>query len=413
MVKINVEAEELVYPYSETANNGSGPLWCYGAPLLVRQGEQVWAAGRECGEGIEPLCNTRWLLFRRDSRGWHQVGAGVHYDEREPCPLVVAGGRLLLSVNPAAVQGAEKGPCRPHLLDLTGTPQPLQPQWGAERRFTEHSYRGLAADGGRGEALLLNIDAQSGAQCWSWRDSNGVWGRQGAIEFPIRSCYPQVGLRERAGHILAIGDIVEPVEAWRQCKFEHSGRPWDYVFRRLFYTWTADITSTDFAAPVEVDEAEETAGHILNADLWIGPDGRAHLLYIKRLIAAPVIRDRFFPGMRLDTSLEYAVVDNGAVVERRSLWRHREGDSGAAPQEGRFHADGDGRLWVVCSGGGANYLLPAAGGQGIQLPLAQPFTRFFTNTERGGSAPSDIIDMYGTTAAGQDLRYARIRIGSG
>ena len=40
---------------------------------------------------------------------------------------------------------------------------------------------------------------------------------------PIRACYPQVALRDRAAHVLAIGDIVEPNEAWRAHKKEATG----------------------------------------------------------------------------------------------------------------------------------------------------------------------------------------------
>src|SRR5688572_11718980 len=84
-------------------NNGAGPLWCYGAPLVVRRGGEVFVSVMETGEGVPPLCNTRWRLYRRDGRaGWRKVQEAAGFREREPCPLAYAGGdHLLLSVNPS------------------------------------------------------------------------------------------------------------------------------------------------------------------------------------------------------------------------------------------------------------------------------------------------------------------------
>ena len=49
-----------------------------------------------------------------------------------------------------------------------------------------------------------------------------------SIRFPICACYPQVAVRDGAAHVLAIGDVVEPVAAWRDYKKEKSGSAWDY-----------------------------------------------------------------------------------------------------------------------------------------------------------------------------------------
>ena len=61
----SVEVEDIVSQYV-SPNNGAGPLWCYGAPLLVRQGDNVYVSVMETGEDVPPLCNTRWQLFQRD-----------------------------------------------------------------------------------------------------------------------------------------------------------------------------------------------------------------------------------------------------------------------------------------------------------------------------------------------------------
>ena len=117
--------------------------------------------------------------------------------------------------------------------------------------------------------LLLNINARTREQFVSYRDEKGAWQAKGTIRFPIRACYPQVALQNHAAHVLAIGDIVEPVELWKTLKYEKLRRDWDYVFRRLFYTWTPDIQQTRFCPPVEIDTVEETCGYILNLDLYV------------------------------------------------------------------------------------------------------------------------------------------------
>jgi hypothetical protein len=423
----SVEVEEVV-ARSAPPNNGAGPLWCYGAPLIARSGEQLFASVMETGEGVPPLCNTRWRLFRRDKEGWARLSEAPAFREREPCPLaLLAPDRLFLSVNPSTEPpGTQYGPCDPHLLtvDLSHpdrAPVLLRPRWSTPAaRFTDHSYRGLGVDRGRGELLLLNIDATTSEQHWAFRDRSGGF-RSGTIRFPIRACYPQVALRDRAAHVLAIGDIVEPRPEWREHKKERTGSAWDYVFRRLFYAWTPDITGSDFAAPVEIDNVEETGGHILNLDLWLDPRGVAHLLYLKTN-TTPVLRDRFFPDTKIRTTLEHVQVREGRDAARATLLTGGEGFLGETPRYARFQATPDGRLYVLfavtgkSAEGGAlreNRLLrvlPRLEPTAARLDLAEPFTTFFTATERGGSPPSDLLDLFGVGSDPQTLRYARVRL---
>jgi hypothetical protein len=51
--------------------------------------------------------------------------------------------------------------------------------------------------------------------------------------------------------------------------------------------------------------------------------------------------------------------------------------------------------------------------QSVSQPVGfkRPFTSFYTATWRAGSAPSNVIDIYGTRAGEENtLSYARIRI---
>jgi hypothetical protein len=415
----SVEVEEIVSHYV-SPNNGAGPLWCYGAPLLVRQGDSVFVSAMETGEDVPPLCNTRWQIFQRDAQGWNRPQQAEDFQEREPCPLVgFADGRLFLSINPSTQpSGTQYGSCEPHLLEFTT--EALQhysgvesyPDWDQGYRFTDHSYRGIAADGQRGELLVLNIDSPTGAQYWSFRDASGEWVKRGRIQFPIRSCYPQVALRNRSAYILAIGDIVEPNEQWRAYKHEQTGRAWDYVFRRLFYAWTPDIAQSDFAVPIELENLDATAGYIRNLDLWLDSDGAAHLLYLKQPVQSALMRDKFFPDQPLTTALEYCVLKEGEITARATLVEGGEGLSNEAPGNARFHATADGRLFVIYYANGGNKLLRVLPSRQdpVHIPLEEPFHIFFTATERGGSAPSDTLDLFGIGQDSLILRYARIQL---
>ena len=83
-----VEIEEEVARF-ENPNNGGSPLWCYGAPLVVRQGDEAYLVAMETGEGVKPLCNTKWRLMCRNTQGWSVVQTGEEYNEREPCPDII------------------------------------------------------------------------------------------------------------------------------------------------------------------------------------------------------------------------------------------------------------------------------------------------------------------------------------
>ena len=283
-VRFVVEAEEVVTTY-RPANNGAGPLWCYGSTVIARSGNDVYLSIIETGKDVPLLCNTRWQLWHRSADGWKIAQSEKEYRQREPCPIgVFQKGAVFLSANPSIEPpGVKYGRCRPVVLEfnpnvLTDTAEIHQPAWVEGTYFTDHSYRGFAADGANGELLLLNINAKTSGQFVSYCDNSGKWHQKGTIVFPIRSCYPQVALRDRAAAVMAIGDIVEPVEEWQKLKFEKLKRKWDYVFRRLFYTYTGDIRSSNFTAPVEIDTVEKTAGHIQNLDLYIDETGAPHLL---------------------------------------------------------------------------------------------------------------------------------------
>jgi len=434
-----VEVAEQVYT-CEPANNGAGPLWCFGSTCLVRVGEDVFVSGLETLKDVPPLHNVRWTLFRRGDEGWELQCADEKGRQREPCPLAGSwDGRLFLSSNPTLTPpGTRNGPAQPQVLEFSAS-RPREPhkvslpKWEGEPAFTEHSYRAFAADGANGELLLLNVLGHR-AQYWSFRDRNGTWAKCGKLTFPmghdyekpepIRLCYPVVALRNREAHVMAISDIIEPVKAWREYKLIlNKGRRWDYDFRRLFYAWTPDITRVPFSPWVEIASREKTAGHITQLDIWLDADGRAHLLWLDRTVKDRRMRDKFFPNVRMTTSLVHGVVQDGKLTQRTVLAIGGEGENSPLPTYARFHATPDGRLFVFyyCSGTGEqgrgvaeNRVMEVfpdgTHSEGKRVPLACPFTAFMTATERGGSRPSEKLEVIGVARGREGISYARIAL---
>jgi hypothetical protein len=433
-----VEVEEVLYRF-QSADNGAGPMWCHGSTCLVRVGQDVWASGLETLEGVKPLNNCRWLLFHRDQGGWRQVAADSVGRTREPCPLaVLADGRVFLSANPTLTDpGVYAGPARPDLRVFSARrrefpPETLLPEWDGQPKFTEHSYRSFAADGPRGELVLFqNIDYTHAE--WAYRQRDGRWTAQGQLRWPfgadyekpqpIRVCYPNVALRKRAVHFCGVSDITEPNPAWRAAKRAITGREWDYDFRRLFYTWSRDIRSASFAPWIELASRERTCGWVSPGDLWVAPDGAAHIVWTERAIDER-LRAQFFPQARQSHEMNYGIVRDGAVVLRRTLERIDEGQPGPVPSLPRFHATTDGRLFVFYYASGKdvagrpvaeNRLMRLSrdgiAGAPVAVPLRHAFTSYFTATPRAGSPPSRYLDLLGTCVDSPgEIRYARIRV---
>ena len=414
-----VAVEEEAYSFTNP-KNGSGPLWSFGCTPLARVGERVFLSQMETGEGVPLLCNTRWRLLERTEAGWKVVVEAPAYRQREPTLLTTdAANRLFLYVNDSLMPpGTEYGPCEPHLLafDLKSTPPvpvKISPVWDGPTTYTDHSYRGYAADAEAGQVLMFNIDAKTSAQHFCLLNMNdGATLSNGVVTYPIRSCYAQVALEHGRGHMLAVGDIVEPVEEWRAYKFEKTQQHWDYVFRRLFYTVNPDIAHGAFGAPLEIANLDATAGAISNQDLWIAPNGDAYILYTEREVASELMRDKFFPGKSTLNNLTLAIVRDGAVLERRTLLT---GTAEKQPGHGRFHVTPDGAVYLLLYTAGqapANVLMPiypqTAPDQQVVVPFKTPFSSFLLASIRAGNAPSNTIDLMGTAGNGSAISYGRI-----
>ncbi len=437
-----VEAEEDVYSFV-SADNGAGPLWCHNSTCLVRIGQEVFVSGLETLAGFKPLNNCRWLLFHRGSNGWERVQADPTGRTREPCPLAgFPAGPLFLSANPtlATTPEAYSGPARPEILEfdparLSAPYRTLLPEWNGSPPFTEHSYRSLAADGPNRELILFQNIGYTHAE-WTFRDRTGRWSAKGKLSWPwgatyekpgpIRVCYPSVALRNRAVHFCGVSDIIEPRSEWRAFKKTLTGRDWDYDFRRLFYTWTPDITSGRFQDWIEIASREATCGWITPCDLWLAPDGAVHLLWLERALDER-LREKFFPAAKQSHALNHAILREGKVVRRQTLVLAEEGGLREVAGRACFQPTPDHRLFVFfhVSGRSAtgqpvseNRVMELGpdgpAGPAARVPFKKSFVDFHSATGRAGCPPSDRLELWGQReGSGRTMSYGRVLLRPG
>ena len=433
-----VEVEEEIYSHEDT-DNGSGPMWCHGSTTMVRVGRELFVTGFERIPERKPLNNARWLLFHRsdDGPGWELLHRDAEHRTREPSPMACfPDGRFFISVNPSLLGSTSDsygGPSEPQILEFsvdgpTDGFRTERPEWEGSPPFDEHSYRSFVADGGQQELLLIQYIHYDGAW-WSFRDRDGVWSAQGKLdwkfetEYPnphaLRICYPTVTMVDRAVHFFGVNDINEPYPEWRAYKKEITGRDWDFDFRRLFYTWTPDITRKPFREWVEVASRDKTCGWQYACDIRVAPDGLVHLLWWERSLDVR-LREEFFPGEKLTISLVHSILREGSEIHRRTLAVSGEDLSGPEPTAGRFHITADDRLLVVAGFKRGetpeNCLFEIhrdnAVSDPVKLDLERPFpTWFFTSSPRAGSLPSSTLDMLGTSADDpKAIQYCRIAL---
>lgn len=429
-----VVAEEEVCSI-QPADNGAGPMWCRGNTCIVRDHGRVVAGCIETIPDAKPLNNCLPVLYERTPEGWKQVYKGKGRT-REPSPLgLFLGQSVLMSINPTLTEpDVYSGPSEPKILKfdpsaLTNDPVEIKPVWKGAPEFSEHSYRSFAVDGMNREMILIQNIGYNHAE-WSFCDRDGVWSSQGELVWPyeekydkpqhVRICYPAVALHDRAVYFLGVSDIVEPYDKFREYKFKLTGRQWDYDFRRLFYTWSDDITTGVFHEWVELASRDHTCGWITPCDLSVSSNREIFILWTERAIDER-LREEFFPNEKQRHTLQYGIVKEGTLTKSKVLVEWNEDTGGETPGGARFHRTEDNRLLVIyfVSGTAADgkpvsenrlvEIYPDGDhGEPVALNLRQPLSNFFTATQRAGCGPSHIIDLYGQV--GNGMRYCQIKV---
>lgn len=426
-VEPTVRVEEEVYRF-EPANNGAGPMWCAGNTCIVRHDDQVFASALHTLSDVKPLNNCVPAILMRSDSGWSEVFRSEGLT-REPSPLgVVTSGKVLMSENPTVTpRDTYAGPSKPRLVEFSPETQgttPLEPVWQGEPRFTEHSYRSFALDATSGEMILLQNIGYTHAE-WCFRDRHGAWSRAGKLHWPraerdgdpIRICYPAVALKDRRVYFFGVSDVIEPNQAWRAYKHELTGREWDYVFRKLFFTWCDDLSTGEFHDWIEVANVEATGGSLFPNDLCVNSDGIVSVLWSETLMDSR-LREAFSLEGEQRHALQFANIHDGKVVQRSSLLTLREKKDGLMPGRARFHVTPDGSVWIIYYVSGSVSGAPVSENRVarvslngrlssiVSLHLKKPLTNFFTNTARAGCAPSYTLDLLGQV--GNTMRYVQI-----
>lgn len=440
-LRVAVSVEEDIYRFVP-AKNGAGPMWANGMTAVVRLGDTVFVSGLETVPEIQGLSNCRWLLFKRYDTGWKLEARDLVNLNREPCPLgVLNDQRILMSVNPKQADTCTEY-CLTHPEILSFDAGNLQlpydrllPGWKTNPGFMDHSYRAMGVDRRNQELILFQNYMYAHAE-WSFMNRDGNWNAAGALQWPtavyngktvpLRLCYSNAAIRNKKVYFFSTADIVEPNEAWKTYKKQLTGNNWDYVFRRLFFTWSDDISQGTFHPWIELANYDATAGYVRNQDLWVDDSGKVHLLWIEQTIDER-LRDRFFPEAKQRRSLMYAVIEDGKKTVQSALMVCTEAEKACLYPTGnaRFHALPDGRLLVMYYVEGVNASgqrvsenrlmevhANGTGGHPVVLPFKHPFISFQTANQRAGCVPDNRLDVMGVREGkDQVISYAQVVIG--
>lgn len=426
-----VQAEETIYTYTN-ANNGASPLWTFASDTLVRRGDDVYFNATELVPNAPTLNRVRWALMQRASEGWTVVQRDERDLTRENSPIgITSDGRLMMSVNPTLDRDDRSALSEPRVLvfppgNPAGEWETFVPRWPSAPEFSHHSYRGFGVDPESGECLITHQEGNH-AQHWAFLTRDRAW-LTGRLVFPdppeyereeLRYLYPNVALKDRAAWVFARSGATEPIDEWYEYKAQFGGK--NVSRRRLALSWTPDITREPLSDWVDLVNVMETGGEVWNCDLYVAPDGDVHLLWFE-ISVQPQLRDPFFPDTPILRFLKHGILRGGELVSVTTLVEGGEGYEGR-PHWGRFHIGADGRMyllytwWVYPSSEGAGNhtmiaeILPDGSlSEATEIPLACPLgARFMVASPRGGTQPSDVIDVVDTIWADEaPVRYVSI-----
>ena len=290
---------------------------------------------------------------------------------------------------------------------------------------------------------------------WAFLDRSGKWytgklpwdkREDPSIEpynsLHIRVNYPSVVLKNKELHFFGNSAFnkwsrIQNLEDAKRIGLEDivgrsGGRIAGGRFRRLYYTWTPDITKDSLSHFIEIANSHENGENLRVLDMWLDPDGIVHMLWLKNPINLE-IRDKFFPDIKRVWSINYAQIREGKILLEKALLETGDGVLRTPKNDfmenfsiswGRYQVLPNDRLFVIfhVSGTGKsgnpeteNRIMEVhkdgSASISVKIPLEYPMSFFFTATPRGGSLPSATIDMVGQASNDRyKVRYAKIKM---
>ncbi len=411
---------------TEQFNNGSQASWSHGNSPLVRMGDRVFCTDSQVTPGREPFNHTLMRLFEKRGDGpWQIVYEDKDGFQREPCPVLLAGEKLLVTVNPTARAYAPEEPsrvvpCTPkmYVFDVSGDvrlEKILPMPWDTQKyNFIDHSYRGGAVDAVTGDMFFDNLHyppESEGEHIYAVLDKNLTPVRKRDLVFPVRSCYHNIAIHGGECYVFAVQDIVEPNKEWLAYKRQVTGQEWDYDFRTIYMNYAADLRTGDFAPSVRVCDREATCGWTNNLDCCYTADGDMLLAVREQNVNQRFMRDHFFPQEKLYSRLSVYRFTHGVLQESFPVDESSEEIGGEVRYTALFHTAADGGVYLVWDKtdngeeglrAPGTYLMPMTTRESSFLCKDTGF--LFGSKVRLGAAPDDRMDLL--WIGDREIRYA-------
>jgi len=340
--------------------NGADPSWSRGNSPIIRVGNRVFLTNPRVHAERRPLNRTTMELWeKQDGGAWQLVYEDEDVFQREPCPIACIGGaRLVVTANVPAQEYAPDEEtmdtdCIPtlYVFDISGPVRKIASirlQWDQEDyAFWEHSYRGFAVDRERGLLFLDNIEYSEEARfCYTLLDRQLRCIKNGKLHFPKRCCYHTIAAKDGEIYLFGIQDIKEPNSVWRDYKRQMTGREWDYDFRILYMNYCSDIEKGEFEPSVRICDRDDTCGWVFPLDCCYDANGDMLLLVSTQNVYPAFMRERFFPGVAPEATLEMYRFSRGKLLEKTCIARSGDTESATA-FTGCFHTAASGEVYAV------------------------------------------------------------------
>lgn len=395
-------------------------MWCYGDSTVVRVGDSLFATHtRVLPERPGLPCTVMELFAKRGEGAWHREFSDEGRYQREPCPILSLGNGLIgVTVNPCDetepedpwAGGSIASTPQLYVFDVSGPARLVRRvtlRWDDPAyRFAEHSYRSSAVDAESGVMLFTNghyPPGSEGEHCYTLMDKAFSTLRSGALRFALRSCYHNICMRAGETYLFAVRDVIETQPEWKAYKQAVTGNIYDYAIRAVTMLYTPDIRKQEFGAEKVVLHRDDTCGRVCNLDCARDADGDVVLVCAVTNIQMDFMRDVFFPGEKLEKSLEVLRLRAGAVIGRRVIDVSGEcgGKNPATEYGAALHTMPDGSLRLLWSKRFAPaqdavpdglYLCNVQGTERTRIS-ERPIGAFFISRCRLGAAPSDTVDL--------------------